>query len=101
MVCAIGNERGEIYEEISLPTESPDVTMPKIIDFFRNKDIEALGVACFGPIDVNKASATYGYITSTPKIAWRQFDIVGTLSGALGVPVGFDTDVHPQLDQQP
>jgi len=94
MVLAIGNENGEILEQTSIPTETPDITLPKIIDYFKDKDIKALGIGSFGPIDLDKNSKTYGYITSTPKLAWVNCDIVGTLTKHLGVPVGFDTDVN-------
>ena len=94
MVCAIGNEKGEILEQVSIPTDSPEVTMPQIIEYFKGKGIEALGIGCFGPIDLNRNSDTYGYITSTPKIKWRNYNIVGAMKEALGVPVGFDTDVN-------
>ena len=94
MVCAVGNENGEIFERISIPTETPDITMPKIIDYFKDKEIEALGVGCFGPIDLNRSSETYGYITTTPKLAWANYNIVGALKDALHIPVGFDTDVN-------
>ncbi len=94
MVCAIGNEKGEILERISIPTETPEITMPKIVDYFIDKEIESLGVGCFGPIDLNRSSDTYGYITSTPKLAWADYNIVGYLKEALKIPVGFDTDVN-------
>ncbi len=94
MVLAIGNENGEILEQTSIPTETPDITLPKIIDYFKDKDIKALGIGSFGPIDLDKNSKTYGYITSTPKLAWVNCNIVGTLTKHLGVPVGFDTDVN-------
>lgn len=94
MVCAIGNENGEILEQISIPTETPEITMPKMIEYFKEKNIEALGIGCFGPIDLNKKSATYGYITSTPKLQWSNYNIVGAFKEALQVPVGFDTDVN-------
>ena len=97
MVCAIGDENGKIYEQVSIPTLTPDETMPKIIEYFKNKDIKAIGIACFGPIDLNKSSETYGYITSTPKTAWKNFDIVGCVKDALNIPVGFDTDVNGSL----
>ena len=97
MVCAIGDENGKIYEQISIPTVTPDETMPKIIEYFKNKDIKAIGIACFGPIDLDKNSETYGFITSTPKTAWKNFDIVGCVKNALGIPVGFDTDVNGSL----
>jgi len=94
MVCAIGDENGNIMERVSIPTEIPEVTLPAIADFFREKEIEALGIACFGPIDLHRESPTYGYITTTPKLAWANCNIVGYLKEALGVPVGFDTDVN-------
>ncbi len=94
MVCAIGNEMGEIFERISIPTETPEITMPKMIEYFRDRKIEALGIGCFGPIDLNRNSDSYGYITTTPKLAWSNYNIVGVLKEALKIPVGFDTDVN-------
>lgn len=94
MVCAIGNENGEIFERVSIPTESPDVTMPKLIAYFADKEIEALGIGCFGPVDLNRNSETYGCITTTPKLAWKNYNIVKVFQDALRVPVGFDTDVN-------
>lgn len=94
MVLAIGDENGQILEQVSIPTETPSVTLPKIIEYFKSKDIAALGIGSFGPVDLNKHSATYGYITSTPKLAWRNCNIVGTLKNELSIPIGFDTDVN-------
>jgi fructokinase len=94
MICAIGDENGNILHKTSFPTEDTAVTMPKIINYFKDKSIEALGIGCFGPIDVNPKSSTYGFITTTPKIAWRNYDIVGDFKKTLNVPIGFDTDVN-------
>ncbi|WP_102026645.1 ROK family protein [Salirhabdus sp. Marseille-P4669] len=93
-VCAIGNEDGEVHEKVVIDTISPEVTMPKVMEFFQGKNIQALGVGCFGPIDVNKESPTYGYITSTPKIKWQQYNFVGELEEKLHVPIAFDSDVN-------
>ena len=97
MVCAVGTEDGHIIDKIQIPTETPDITIPAIIDYFRDKEIKALGIACFGPIDLNTSSPTYGYITNTPKPGWSNTDIVGSLKKALSVPIGFDTDVNGSL----
>ncbi len=94
MVCAIGNEKGEIIKRTSIPTETPKETVPKLIEFFQPENIEALGIGCFGPIDLNRNSATYGSITSTPKLPWQNYNIVQIFREALKVPVGFDTDVN-------
>ena len=93
-VLGIGNENGEILERLSIPTEEPSVTMTKVIEFFKDKNIEALGVGCFGPIDPNENSETYGYITTTPKLKWANYNIMGELKKHFDIPMGFDTDVN-------
>lgn len=97
MVCAVGDETGRIFEQTSIPTETPEITVPKLIAYFRKREVDALGIGCFGPVELDKASPRYGYITSTPKTAWRNYDIVGRLGGALGCPIGFDTDVNASV----
>lgn len=94
MVCAIGDEKGNIEKQTSFPTLSPDETIPVLLDYFKNENIDALGIACFGPVDLNPESETYGYITSTPKPGWRNTDFVGPFKNTLNVPIGFDTDVN-------
>ena len=94
MVCAVGDESGKVMDRVSFPTRQPEETFRDLIDYFKGRDIQALGVGCFGPLDLNKDSKTYGYITKTPKKGWEYCDVVGTLKNALNVPVGFDTDVN-------
>ena len=94
MVCAVGNAQGQILERISLPTRDPENTMPEILAFFREKQVSAVGVGCFGPVDLDRNSPTYGNITSSPKLQWRNFPMLRRFREALGVPVGFDTDVN-------
>ncbi len=94
MVCAVGDENGTILDRVSIPTETPEITMPKLIAFFQQYDLTALGIGTFGPADLNPASETYGHITTTPKLAWKNFDILGEFKRSLQIPVGFDTDVN-------
>lgn len=94
MVCAVGDEKGELFERVTIPTRQPEETFEEMIRYFSYKQIEALGIGCFGPIDLNRSSATYGFITSTPKPGWENTDVVGRFQKALSVPVGFDTDVN-------
>jgi fructokinase len=56
--------------------------------------LTALGIASFGPVDPNPSSSTFGYITSTPKLAWANYNILGAIKNAFNIPVGFDTDVN-------
>ncbi|MFT3984773.1 MAG: ROK family protein [Lachnospiraceae bacterium] len=94
MVCAVGLEDGTILEQISIPTRTPEETLPEIIAYFKDKEIASLGIAAFGPVDVNKDSETYGRILDTPKLAWQGYDLVGTLKAALQLPIELDTDVN-------
>lgn len=93
MVCAVGNESGEVLDRFVVPTTTPEETLPKLLEYFKNKDIVALGIGSFGPIDLNKQSNTYGYITTTPKPGWANTDVVGAFK-SLNIPIGFDTDVN-------
>lgn len=94
MVCAIGDETGKIYEQVSIPTTTPEETMPKIIAYFQDKNIEAMGIAAFGPVDVKPDSPTYGSILDTPKLPWRNYSILNILKEAFPIPMGLDTDVN-------
>lgn len=95
-VCAVGNENLEIIERVSFPTETPEKTMRSVIDFFKKfETLSTIGVGSFGPIDVKRESETYGYITSTPKLAWKNFDFVGYLKDQLAnISVAWTTDVN-------
>ena len=97
MVLAVYEENGTELERLTLPTETPDVTMPKMIEFFRKYEIDALGVGSFGPLDLNPASPTYGYITSTPKLAWKDYPLLETLLDGRDIPAGIDTDVNAAI----
>lgn len=94
MVLAIGDENGNILDRVSIPTETPDITMPKMIQYFKDANIDALGIATFGPIDLDRKSPTYGYITTTPKLAWANYDFLGAFKKELPIPIAFDTDVN-------
>lgn len=93
-VCAVGDEKGNIVERIQIPTTVPEETIPKVIEFFRKYQVDAIGIGSFGPIDVNQDSPAYGYITSTPKTGWKNYPFVQALKDAFHVPVGFNTDVN-------
>lgn len=94
MVLSLLDENGTMLERSSIPTEDPSVTMPAMIRFFQEHPVAALGIGCFGPLDLNPASPTYGHITATPKLAWRHYPILPEFQQALGIPVGIDTDVN-------
>ena len=92
--CAVASGLDDV-DFAEFPTTTPAETMARVTEFFRARPaVEAIGIASFGPIDPNPESPTYGYITSTPKRGWRDFDFAGTVRRLLGTPVAFDTDVN-------
>ena len=95
-VCVVGTGPDDIRARTRFATTTPTETLEQAIAFFKQQPepITAVGIGSFGPVDLNPASPTYGWITSTPKPGWRQTDVRGAVQHALGVPVGFDTDVN-------
>jgi fructokinase len=94
MVLAVFREDGELLEKESVPTRTPAETMPQMAAWFRERQVAALGIGCFGPLDLNPASPAYGYITATPKLAWRNYPLLPAFRDALGIPAALDTDVN-------
>ena len=96
MICAIGTEKGQLLDRVSIPTEDPESTLGRMLDYFKTNKykIDALGIACFGPVELRTSSPKYGYITSTPKEGWADTDFAGYFKRGLDIPVGFDTDVN-------
>ena len=98
-VCAIGDESGEIRAQQRFPTADPISTLAAMTGFLRARGRElgqltAIGVACFGPVELDRSKAAYGFIGNTPKAGWKNSDIAGPLSREFGCPIGFDTDVN-------
>ena len=97
-VCAVGTGPDDVRAEARFGTTGAEATIGQAIAFFRQHQalgrLDGIGIASFGPIDPNPASATFGYVTTTPKPGWAHTDFAGPIARALGAPVGFDTDVN-------
>ena len=98
-VCAVGTGPDDLRAETRFPTTKPAETLGRAVEFFRaavreHGEIAGLGVASFGPVDVDPRSPTWGHVTTTPKPGWAHTDVACPLGRALGVPVAFDTDVN-------
>lgn len=98
-VCAVGTGPDDLRDEVRFPTTEPAETLSRMVDYFREEQqrhgpLTALGVGCFGPVDLHPGSPTYGRVTETPKPEWSGADVIGPLTEAFDVPIGFDTDVN-------
>ena len=93
-VCAVGSSPEDLVTQ-QFPTTTPAETIARVADFFSGyKGLRSIGIASFGPVDLNPKSRTFGYITSTPKTAWRNFDFAGEVGRTTKLPVAIDTDVN-------
>lgn len=99
LVCAVGTGPDDLRAETRLPTTTPEETLGRAIDFFRRERrthgaLAAVGIASFGPVDLDRDSPNWGHVTSTPKPGWAHTDLAGIVGRALDLPVAFDTDVN-------
>jgi len=97
-VCTLAYGPDAIVDQRTVPTTTPSETLPAICailsDWGRVHGFAAIGIASFGPLDLDPGSDRYGRITSTNKPGWPGADVRGILSALFSVPVGFDTDVN-------
>ncbi|CAK0888363.1 unnamed protein product [Prorocentrum cordatum] len=101
-VAAIGTaDPLTILDRAEFPTKpNPAETLHEVAKWLSTRKYDALGVACFGPVDLDVASATWGHITTTPKEGWQNTDVMGPLLALRRVPCLFDTDVNaPALEE--
>lgn len=96
---ALGTGPDDLLATARIPTTTPAETMAEVLTWLdqvakEHGPFAAIGVGSFGPLDLDPYSPTYGFITSTPKLAWQNTSILGPLQERFGVPMGFDTDVN-------
>jgi fructokinase len=97
-ICTLASADGEIVAQEAVPTTGPEETLGRIDAVLARwkaaRGFAALGIASFGPVDLDPASPTWGSITTTPKPGWAQTDVARRLGRDLDVPIAFDTDVN-------
>lgn len=98
-VCAVGTGPDDIRALVRIPTTTPGETIGQALAFFQEQarqhgPLASLGIATFGPAELNPRAPAYGFITSTPKPGWKNADVAGPFRRALEIPVAFDTDVN-------
>jgi fructokinase len=99
MVLGLGTAEGGSVVTGVVHTREPEATMADIAAFFaqegKGREISAVGIASFGPLDLDRASPNYGFILPATKVAWSNFDMLGRVRAMLGgLPGEIDTDVN-------
>jgi fructokinase len=94
-VLAVGCSPTDIIERHEIPTRDPTTTLAQAGEWFESKgSISALGIASFGPVELDRSTPFWGHITNTPKRGWANCNLAGYFAERFEVPIGFDTDVN-------
>lgn len=91
---AFADDPAKLIDTTEVRTTDPHTTLSHIVRFLRtHAPFVSLGIASFGPVDLDRSSKTYGYITSSNKPGWRYTDVLSYFQ-EFNVPIALDTDVN-------
>lgn len=97
-VCILAGSPSHIVAQKSFPTTTPAETLGAIrrtlAEWQEATRFRALGIASFGPVDLDPSSDFFGSITSTTKPGWSDTDVLGALTENFPGMAAFDTDVN-------
>lgn len=97
-VAILAHGPDAILDKRTVSTTMPDETLPALArileEWHAGPGFAALGIASFGPLDLDPRSSSHGCILATNKPGWADADVRDRLSASFAVPVGFDTDVN-------
>jgi len=93
-VCAVGSGPEDVVEEVRIPTTTPDETLDQALQFFQKFNLTAIGLAPFGPLDLDPTSPDYGSITATPKPGWGGTNVMSAFKSAFDIPLAMELDVN-------
>ena len=94
-VLGIATGKDSIEATTRIETTTPDETIAAMLDWFRGQGVlDSIGIASFGPLELDPDSADWGRIAQTPKPHWSGADLAGPLLREFGCPVAIDTDVN-------
>jgi len=97
-VCAVADSPTSLIERMVIPTRDPKGTLDDCVEFFhaaqeRHGKILALGMACFGPLQLRSTAPGHGCLLGTPKPGWSGVNVLAPFCEAFAVPIELDVDV--------
>src|SRR5919108_2300109 len=99
-LCAVATapEPSAIVDQVRVDTRDAEATLADVARFFRQRGrLAGLGVASFGPVELDPTSPAYGHILPTPKPGWSGASILPRLCAELGLDLArarIETDVN-------
>lgn len=93
VICAVADTEapGVPLAVRRFPTTTPEETTGRIGAYLAERAAEtgplrALGIASFGPVNVERDRDRYGWVTATPKAGWADTDLLRLIPLAAQVP---------------
>src|SRR4051794_12495234 len=96
VLCAVGSAPDEIRAELRIETRDAATTLAEVEQFFADHSpgLASIGIASFGPLELDRRRANWGALLATPKAGWSGVSLAGRFAARFEVPVAIDTDVN-------
>lgn len=95
-ICILGAAPDRVIEQVRIDTRDPSSTlaeMDAVLDRWHAEHrFEALGIASFGPLQLDPGGPDFGTIVSTTKPGWSDTPLLSRFD-RFDVPTAIDTDV--------
>lgn len=92
-ICSIGDAKTGVMDRLTVATSTPEETLAPIVEFIASYAVDAVGLASFGPLNVDARDEQYGRFYATPKPDWSGFEMGRYFQNHFDCPVSIETDV--------
>lgn len=91
-VAILASGPDDIRERVTVPTNDPATTLAALEAVLDGWTFDAVGIASFGPLELDPRAANFGAMTATTKPGWTGADITGRFQ-RFTKPLAIQTDV--------
>lgn len=96
VVIAFGTGPEDLSAPVRIETTNAAETLAKarlVLEAHWDK-FDAIGMASFGPVRLDRSAPDWGQILKTPKPGWAGADLIASLCAGFDLPIALDTDVN-------
>ncbi|NML07471.1 ROK family protein [Sphingomonas sp. G-3-2-10] len=93
-VALLSSGPGDVRDRVTVPTTDPVTTMAVLEAALDGWAFDAVGVASFGPLELDPGKPDHGSITATIKPGWSGTDVSRRFAERFGKPLEVQTDVN-------
>jgi fructokinase len=93
-VVLLGSGPDDICAQQVIPTRDPESTLAAIEAVLDGWRFDAIGIASFGPLELDPAQPDFGSLAATTKPGWSGTDLFRRLAARYAKPQAIQTDVN-------